>query len=267
MISDDLLSLVLRAEAGWPEFRLDRATFASYLAERVGDALEDAHPTDLYLACACAGGNAKAMAVFEGAYMADVRRAVGRIDMPPDAADDVVSALREELCFGVADRPPKLAKYSGRGSLRGWLRVTATRMALKAVRSGKRIAAGDDGVLDGVAASTAAPDLLYVQKKYETEFADAFRFAMTQLSSRQRTLLRQRFADGLTGDELAKLYRVHRATVVRWLARARDDALSHTRESLRQRLDVAASELDTIMRAVKSGLDISLSSLLESKDA
>ena len=264
MTEEALLSLVRRAEARWPEFALDRHTFTSYLAERVGDDYGDAHPGDLYLACACAGGNAAAIAVFERDYLGIIRGAVGRIDLADDARDDVAATLREELIYGRGGRPPKLAQYSGRGSLKGWLRVTATRTALKSARRDRRIA-GDDGVLDGVAASVAAPELIYIQKKYRDEFAAAFRDAMSRLSSRQRTLLRQKFVDGLTGDELAALYRVHRSTIVRRLAAARDAVLSHTRQSLVDRLDVAGSELDTILRAVRSQLEFSLASLLRSQ--
>jgi RNA polymerase sigma-70 factor (ECF subfamily) len=82
------------------------------------------------------------------------------------------------------------------------------------------------------------------------------------LSSRERNLLRYHYIDGLTGDEIAGLHGTHRATVVRWLARARETLLTTTREHLLARVAVDPKEFASIARLVQSQLDFSIRTLL-----
>ena len=62
-------------------------------------------------------------------------------------------------------------------------------------------------------------------------------------------------------DELATSYRVHRATIARWLARARQDLLERTRQRLALAVGASGAEVDSIVRVLGSELDVSLSKL------
>jgi RNA polymerase sigma-70 factor (ECF subfamily) len=70
--------------------------------------------------------------------------------------------------------------------------------------------------------------------------------------------LRQHYVDGLTIDELGKLYRMHRSTAARLVVRARGLVLEATRAQMMSRLEVHSQDLDSIMRMIRSQLDISL---------
>jgi RNA polymerase sigma-70 factor, ECF subfamily len=79
--------------------------------------------------------------------------------------------------------------------------------------------------------------------------------------------LRQHALDGLSIDRLAALHKVHRATAARWVEAARTAALEHTRLALGRRLRVGPDELESVMRLVRSQLDITLPALLRQGEA
>jgi RNA polymerase sigma-70 factor (ECF subfamily) len=83
-----------------------------------------------------------------------------------------------------------------------------------------------------------------------------------RLSDRQRTILRQQLLDGLSIDEIGALYRIHRATAARWLEQARQQVLENTRALLLERLQVRPQELDSIIRLIRSRLEVSLRQLV-----
>lgn len=67
-------------------------------------------------------------------------------------------------------------------------------------------------------------------------------------------------------DEIAGIYRVHRATAARWLARIRERLYTGTRTELMQRLAVDPREFDSVMRLIRSRLDASISAGLRADD-
>ena len=67
------------------------------------------------------------------------------------------------------------------------------------------------------------PEQQLVRNKYGPLFETALRDAVGQLSSRDRNLLRLHYVSGISLDAVARMYHVHRATVVRWLAAIRDE--------------------------------------------
>src|SRR5205823_12308411 len=82
------------------------------------------------------------------------------------------------------------------------------------------------------------PVLAQLKQRYRDEFGEAFRQAAAALTPRERTLLRYRFLDGLSIDEIGVLHRVHRATVARWIAAIREALFEATRERLGSRLAI-----------------------------
>ena len=82
------------------------------------------------------------------------------------------------------------------------------------------------------------------------------------LSDREKNLLRQSAIDGLSIDDLAALYRVHRATCARWLEAAREALFSDTRRRLIDEAGIAEAECDSIIRLVQSQLHVTLRRVL-----
>jgi RNA polymerase sigma-70 factor (ECF subfamily) len=258
-LSPQFDAALARAEAAWSDFRVGRDAFASFLDGRVEEAdLERAKVEDLYAACACAGGDVKAIAAVESRYFPDIDAALGKMGLPSDRIGEVKQGLRKLLFVGEPETPPRIGEYRGTGDLRAWLRVTAMRAALKLLRKdGRETPASDDAILEA-RSSADDPELAYMKAAYRAAFRAAFQEALESLHSKERTLLKQQIVDGLGIDELGALYEVHRATAARWVASAREKLLSRTRRTFMLRARISSDECESIMRLVRSQLDVSL---------
>jgi RNA polymerase sigma-70 factor (ECF subfamily) len=250
--------IVAAARAAWPSIELDPRVFAAYLAGReIGPCT-----SDLYLACACSLGNPQALAVFETEVLAAVDPALRKLGVSTDTIAEVKQRLRTRLIVGDGEgAPPRIVQFSGRGDLRGWVRVIAVRQSLALAEGERHCAPADDEALAMAMLPAASPEALHLKRLYRDEFRSCFAAAVASLPDRERLLLRQQFIDGLTIDDIGAFYRVHRATAARWLERARQHCLEGTLLRLRERLLVEPSELDSILRLIRSGLDLSLSPL------
>lgn len=219
------------------------------------------HAADLYLALACLDGVPAAIELL-------TRRVEGllpqldRFHLSATERRSLVSETVSELCTG---QKAKLSRYSARGPLTAWLAVLLTRRAL-ALRT-EPTHADLDEVLLGSTASETAPEVEVLKNRFRGVFAEAFHTAIGALEVKQRNLLRQHYLDGLTLEELALLYRVHRATIARNLADARAALLEKTRDEVSRRTAVSRLEVDSIVRLVQSHLDVSAAFFLNRSGA
>ena len=63
-------------------------------------------------------------------------------------------------------------------------------------------------------------------------------------------------------DHIGKVYDVHRATAARWLTRARESLFEMTRSHLRAELGLDDDEFQSLVRLVRSRLDVSVCRIL-----
>ncbi|MCA1828227.1 MAG: sigma-70 family RNA polymerase sigma factor [Myxococcales bacterium] len=226
----------------------------------VGAGLASIHASDVYLAVACAGGDEKALRIFDETHLARLPQLLGRIRLAPEAVDELRQQLREHLMLPRANKPPRIAEYGGKAPLSSWIRVAAMRLALNLRRGEKRA----ERVADAAEATVAIdPEIAAIRRRFGADFNDALRSAFTSLEPRERNLLRLHYVDRLGIDALAPVLSVSRATAARHLAAARDALVERTTRNLRDRLRLAAPELESLLRQVRSKLEISLSGLLK----
>lgn len=262
--------MLAQALAVWPQITLSGEEFLGFVAERMPaeqaaeEALGGLFVTDMFLACACARQDRRALEAFERDFAGEIARGVSSMAGDEMRGDDFKQEVRHKLFMGKPPAGPKIAEYSGRGSLRRWVRITARRTYIDIMRARQRepeVLVGDEIVSER--ASEGDPELAYVKAKYREEFRTAFAAALGTLSTRQRNLLRHHFVHRLRFDEIAGIYRVHRATVARWVADSRVALLERTRTILREQISVEGAELDSIMRLVTADLDVTVSRLLK----
>jgi RNA polymerase sigma-70 factor, ECF subfamily len=233
-------------------------------AELADAALDGLRPADLYLACACACQLPGAIAAFDRDYMREVDIALARMRVGPPRLQDVKQLVRQRLFVGggtagLPTSPGKIAEYGGRGDLRRWVRSVAVRTCLNELRRGKREVLVDDDQLIAQHAITADdPEVEYMKRTYSQEFRAAFADALSQLGPREQTLLRYHHVDGLNIDEIGAIYRIHRVTAFRWLEKAKELLVRSTLDTLRGRLQLPASELDSVLRMIRSQVHLSL---------
>jgi RNA polymerase sigma-70 factor (ECF subfamily) len=253
-----LEALVLRARSAYPHVTVDPAHFAEFIGRRVSPSeLEQARAEDLWIACASTSADPAALAVVEARYLPDVDAALGKMGLSQDSIGEVKQRLRDVLFVGDEGRPARIGEYRGLGDLRAWLRVSAMRAALKLMRKGARETSADDALLE-MRAQADDPELAYMKATYRAAFKIAFQEALESLLPRERTLLKQQVVDGLGIDELGALYEVHRATAARWVQAAREKLLLRTRRAFMLRTGISTDECESIMRMVRSQLDLSL---------
>jgi RNA polymerase sigma-70 factor (ECF subfamily) len=268
-LGERLSAMIERARAACPAASVDAAAFAGFLAERLPggadamSALDAIKVEDLYLAFACGQGDAAAMAELERSHMPELGRALARLRLTATEIDEAVQVVRELLLLpGVSGRPAVL-EYAGLGALSRWLRVVGVREALRLVRRTRREAAGaDDDLLFEAAAPGDDPQVAYFKQTYRADFKAAFGDALASLSARDRNLLRYHYVDSLNIAAIGVIFRVHRATVARWLIQVRTALLGETRRLLGERLQLSSGEIESVLRLIESQLDLSLPRLL-----
>jgi RNA polymerase sigma-70 factor (ECF subfamily) len=261
-----LLEIVSAAQHSYPALRLPPDVFVAYLRDRIPAAvpvplaLRQMHTADLYLACGCARGDVKAIMAFDERCLRPLDRVLGKMGIRDDLCADVKQEIRRRVLVGDGTHA-EIADFSGRGDLRSWVRVMAIRQALRGTNRARREVSVDDDELRQriTAPENTEPDRM--KAVYLEEFKRAFDGAVQDLPARERTLLRQHYVDGLGIDELGSLYRVHRSTAARLLVRARARVLEATRARMISRLNVRSEDLESILRTIRSQIEISLHGL------
>lgn len=251
----------------------DSRVFLAYVAERIPAELEpdevlaSLRPGDLALARDCAAGVPGAIERFEAELFDEVDAAWARFRDPPLDRAELRQALRERL-FVADERPARITGYQGRGALRAWVRMAATRHLLdqaraRAVRPDRP---GADAELAELATAGDDPELGFLKRTYRADFRAAFAEALAGLDARSRNLLRHRYLDGLDVAAMASIYGLHRVSMSRTLSRVRDDLHAGIRRAFMRRLGVDQAELDSILALIGSHLEVSLAGLLRSGD-
>ena len=265
-----LVTAVERARAEWPSLSVDVLAWARHLAAHAPEQLEaevwlsTAPVADLYVAFACASGDAEAMAALERRHFGEVRAALASTGVVPSDVEDVLELLRARLFVGSGGASPRIVTYCGRGPIAGWLKVAAVRLAVDAHRSTRASPerSVDAQVLERLAPASAEPELAYLRARYEAVFEDALKQALTALTPQQRTLLRLYYVDGVGVEKLGTMNGVHGSTISRWIARARGTLLRETRRLVGATLAMSDSEYESLLRVIRSGLHLSLSRFL-----
>ena len=261
-LETELDSAVRVASERWTRFSIEPEAFVTYLAARIQpeqapDTTAFVHAAELYLSCAIAEGQSAAMREFDREYMAKVAGAVSRFRLSSDELDDLKQILRQQLLMG---NPPKIVDYSGLGELSAWLRVAAVRAAIKMKKARLEGLTGDDE-LENLPGFEPNAELKYVAAEHRVAFRESFRQAIASLDAQEQNVLRQHHLDGLTLEQLASLYRVHRTTTAYWLERARDRLLKRTRQTLMQRTKMSASDCDSLFQQAQSQFPSTIKSL------
>lgn len=263
-----LEALVARGRAAWPQVKLTPTAFVAHLAGRLppskqpAKTLDAVEAEDLWLACACAAGDAKALAALEETQLPAIARAVVSLDKTGTLVDEVTQVLREKLLVKRPDGPPRIADYAGQGPLKAWLKAAAIRHALNLQRPGAREDAAESDKLAALPMAAPDPELALIRQKHKRHFADAFAAAMASLTPRERTLLKLHTLDGLPLDHIGPVYGKDKSTISRWIAKAQQQLLRVTRAQLVATLNLTPNELESVLRAAQSELSLSLSRLL-----
>ena len=208
---------------------------------------------DLALARACAFGNEKAWDVFLTRFRIKLYDIAGQITRESANARELADSLYADL-YGTdsrdGQRVSKLASYTGRGSLEGWLRTVMAQEFINRYRKQKRLVSLEEKEEEG--GQFAAPDPepgIVVDERVKAATDDA----LAALSAEDRFLLASYYLDGRTLAEIARLLRVHESTISRKL-----DKLA---KSLRKQIVVALTKQGMSRRQAEEAMEVDVRDL------
>jgi RNA polymerase sigma-70 factor, ECF subfamily len=258
-----LAAAYAEARDAWPGVVLAPESFAAHLGACAGAArglralaAVRAHAPELYLACACGAGDRRAISRLEERYLAALGGHLRRFQ-EGDVVGEALQRLRARLFMASQGQPPRILRYTGEGTLLGWLKVAALRHAIDLTRLQSEDVEPVEAA-DALVDAAADPELQHIKRRYRNEFRDAVRDSLASLDERERTMLRLYAIDNLNIDEIGRVFGAHRATVARWIAACRAAIGGETRRLLRQRLRITSAELDSLIRLIESDLHASL---------
>ncbi len=239
------------ARASW---NVDVAEVAAYIRERVADRvlLED-QVTDLCLAHACMQKTPEATETL----LAIVDDAAARTRWPSTEVGERTARIWAHVLGEDGNGRVRLSTFDARGPLSAWIRVVASRLAQRDRAPGSADVREDDG-LAAWCVTAAAVEHDLIKDLYVDEVSSAFRWALQSLDEGARALLQLHYRHGVTLESLTRVYGVHRVTLSRRLAAARQDILDRAIQRVRQRTEMTEHECRSLFRTLRSRLDLSL---------
>lgn len=198
---------------------------------------------DLALARACADGNDDAWDCFLNRYRAklyDVASAIARDEsVGRELADSLYTDLYGTRQSAGGQRISKLASYTGRGSLEGWLRTVLAQEYINRFRSQRRTAPLDESVQPAAPVTEPAA----VDPRLEQATSEA----LAKLPAEERLLMAAYYLDGRTLAEIARMQGVHESTISR--------RLDHLTVAVRKRIVRGLRERGMSTRAAEEALE------------
>ena len=269
-----------------------RKTLSKYLQNNPSDKsslddvkefLQQIQADDLFLALACANGSERAWWEFDQqhrSYLERVARHLARTDID---AQEVVDTVYVEL-YGTrvvdGERVSKFATYSGRGSLRGWLRTVIWHSLVDLHRASHDEVSLDEmteNVGEGHAHASFAEMNLggenemiekLAKDRYRKATLAAIENAFSNLDNHEKLLLLYYHVENLKLREIARLVenstsplrgwfqrksvsreenpnsRIHESTVMRWLEKSYSKVLTGFRLELQKNHDLREEEIE-----------------------
>lgn len=170
---------------------------------------------ELALARGCAAGSEKAWEVFLTRFrekLYDCARGLVRDDTN---AHELADSLYAEL-YGISEREgkraSKLASYTGRGSLEGWLRTVLAQEFINRYRKGKKLVSLEEQAEAGVQFEAKVEEAAPAADRRLEESTDE---ALGALNPEDRYILSAYFLDDRTLAEIGKSLGVHESTISR----------------------------------------------------
>jgi RNA polymerase sigma-70 factor, ECF subfamily len=174
---------------------------------------------ELALARACAAGTERAWEVFLIRYREKLYDIAAYIVKESSTARELADSIYADL-YGISTREgqriSKLASYTGRGSLEGWLRTVMAQEHVNRYRKQRRLVSLEAETEEGAQFATPEPEPLVTADPRLEAATDEI---LAELSAEDRFVLASYYLDGRTLAEIARSLGVHESTISRKLDR------------------------------------------------
>ena len=256
----------LHAKSGGEKFGIRCEGFAAilcgvatkYLPEAGSESearifLQSLRVEELALARACSNGDNSAWEIFLTRYREKLYQAALRIAREDSAARELADSLYAEL-YGVStregERVSKLASFTGRGSLEGWLRTVLAQEFVNRYRRTKRLVSLDEEIEEGAQFVAREPE---PSSSLDSRLESCTDAELAALSSEDRLVLAAYYLDGHTLAEVARMLGVHESTISRKV-----DKLA---KSLRKKIVAGMMRRGVDRRAAEEAMEVDVRDL------
>jgi RNA polymerase sigma-70 factor, ECF subfamily len=249
-------------------------------AAEINKFVDEIQADDLCLIIACERGDESAWNDLVARFTPTVRSAARSATANEDAAEELAQSIWAEL-YGLrlrADgrRATKLAYYSGRGSLAGWLRAVVAQLSVDTYRKqSKLIQTEEDTDLDRLArdahvseapafavSGVSNPEQSLSTRFAQTDLQDALSKAVQELAAEDRLLVKLYYFDNLRLREAGVVLGVHEATASRRLTRIQTDLRKRVGQILIAERGWTATETEHSFAELAQHLDTDLEGLI-----
>jgi len=262
-------------------------------AAELKDFLRQIQADDLFLALACANGSERAWWEFDQQHRSYLERVARHLASTDIDAQEVVDTVYVEL-YGTrvvdGERVSKFSTYSGRGSLRGWLRTVIWHSLVDLHRASHDEVSLDEmteNVGEGFAHASFAESApggenemidQIAKQRYRKATVSAIESAFASLDHHEKLLLLYYHVENLKLREIARLVenqasplrdwfqrksptreknpesRIHESTIMRWLEKSYSKVLQLFRTELRGKYALREDEIEICMELATQDL-------------
>jgi RNA polymerase sigma-70 factor, ECF subfamily len=241
--------------------------------------IDDMQADDLCLIIACERGDENAWNDLVERFKPTVRSAARSASSNEDAAEDLAQSIWAEL-YGLRTRKDgapasKLAYYSGRGSLAGWLRAVVAQLAVDTFRKQSRLVQTEedtdfdrlardahDGQGQSVVTGIPTPEESISNSFAQADLQQALNTAIQELGAEDRLLVKLYYFDNLRLREAGAVLGVHEATASRRLTRIQTDLRKRVTKILIDERGWTQAETERSFAEVAQFLETDLEALL-----
>lgn len=241
--------------------------------------VDDIRADDLCLVIACEKGDEKAWEDLVANFDATVKSAARKISANNEDAEDLASSIWAEL-YGLrhdadGNKKSKLAYYSGRGSLAGWLRAVVSQLAVDQFRKQSKFVqieenrefenlaneASENSNNHHVVSHADSPEQLLGDKQATGDVSAALKAAIESLDAEDKLVLKLYYFDDLKLKDIAATFGYHEATASRKLVRIQSEIRKSVERDLRQHHGWTEAEVRRYLAETASKLGLSIEKL------
>lgn len=265
-----------RVERTLEKYLLGDEPNASHI--QIEEFVHDIRSDDLCLIIACERGDERAWEDLVANFDSTVKSAARKISANNEDAEDLASSIWAEL-YGLrtdkdGNKKSKLAYYSGRGSLGGWLRAVVSQLAIDQFRKqSKFVQIEEDREFENLAADVPEhsnnglvsqhenPEALFSDKQTSGDVTNALQNAIASLEAEDRLIVKLYYFDDLKLKDIAATFGYHEATASRKLTRVQNDIRKNVERSLRNEHGWTEIEVKRHLSETAESLGINLETM------
>lgn len=238
--------------------------------------IDEIRADDLCLVIACERGDEAAWEALVKEFDPTVKSAARKAASNAEDAEDLASSIWAEL-YGLrtdadGNKKSKLAYYSGRGSLGGWLRAVTAQLAVDGFRKqAKYVQIEEDREFENLAneaagggqliANDPSPEELLTDRRTAADVTEALAQTVAELEPEDRLIMKLYYFEELKLKQIADTFGFHEATASRKLARIQSEIRKGVERQLKNKHGWTDDEVKKYLSETAESLGVSLETM------